>query len=391
MNVNKPSNKETNFMFFTSYFAHETKKVMGGVGYRYAGLYGSMVKILLQKPAATVFWYSHNDSTLRTIDKKGIIKKKSFFSMSIMQTIGKNLKNNSNLVIILAFSCAFPGVKKSIDYFLSLSILKIFSLSKSIKLVVDDFDPPVDSIFAFNTKPPSSLRKLMVYTLEFLTLKFASYILAVNGLEKQNLTRRYHLKDNKFLIAPNGSLVKRIPYVKPATGKEITILYAGSAMECKEIDKLVQTICKLKTKGLKIKFVIAGLKLIELPEWVINYSYYWPVFVKKVLIKSDICVIPYPQNKVAFNITSIAKLFDYMGAGKPVISTDLDGVKEIIKPSECGLVAKDWDEFGKMIETLYYNREYAQKLGINGRKVVEKYYDYDLLAKSLIKAIFKMF
>jgi glycosyltransferase involved in cell wall biosynthesis len=106
----------------------------------------------------------------------------------------------------------------------------------------------------------------------------------------------------------------------------------------------------------------------DLPDFVIAGSYDWLNFVEDVLSNSDVGVIPYPPNILHFSYTVLSKLFDYMAAGKPIISTNLIEVGNIIKMFNCGLVAKNWKEFKLYLETLYYDRELAKRLGENGRR-----------------------
>lgn len=119
--------------------------------------------------------------------------------------------------------------------------------------------------------------------------------------------------------------------------------------------------------------------------------YDWPTFVDGILFRSDICVIPYPSNRLCFFRAVPAKLFDYMAAGKPIVSTDLKEVSDIIRMFNCGLVARDWKEFKLHLERLCHDRELAKKLGENGRRAVKKYFDYESLADVLLKKLVKIF
>jgi glycosyltransferase involved in cell wall biosynthesis len=201
----------------------------------------------------------------------------------------------------------------------------------------------------------------------------------------------YNLDKNKVFIVSNGSLTAQIPYIPPKSERPLTVLYAGSAMKAKDIDKLVQAIANLTEKGLKINLCVAGIRLIKLPQWVQVLQYNWPDFVERVLTRSDICVIPYPPNKFLFNNSVPAKLFDYMAAGKPIVSTNLNGVRSIIENFDCGLIAKDWNEFEFFLAKLYHNIPYAVELGKNGRTTAEKHFDYELIAKSLLIHIINIF
>jgi len=92
-----------------------------------------------------------------------------------------------------------------------------------------------------------------------------------------------------------------------------------------------------------------------------------------------------------FSYTTRAKILDCMVACKPVISTNLLEVGNTIKTSECGLIAKDWDESALHLEKLCYDRIFARELGENGRKAAEKHFNNELLAEALLTNIIKMF
>lgn len=63
--------KTLNLLFVTSYFAIDPENIRGGIGYRYVGLYGSLMKSLLrQSPKSHIFWHSQKDNTFRIITQK---------------------------------------------------------------------------------------------------------------------------------------------------------------------------------------------------------------------------------------------------------------------------------------------------------------------------------
>jgi len=62
----------------------------------------------------------------------------------------------------------------------------------------------------------------------------------------------------------------------------------------------------------------------------------------------------------------------------------------IIRTFNCGLVARDWNEFELHLKRLYRDREFAKKLGENGRRAAEKYFNYELLAEALFEKLVKM-
>jgi len=221
-----------------------------------------------------------------------------------------------------------------------------------------------------------------------LTLKFANKIIVLNKFWIEDLVKRYRLSSQKFLTIPNGALINLIGYHPPVFQRPVKILYAGIAAKSRGIDNLINVVSKLNKEGLKTSLYI-GSGTMSLPNWVNAFQLNWPEFVQKVLLPSDICVLPYPPGKVFFDRIPSVKLFDYMAAGKPVISTDLPEVKELFTSFSCGLVAKDWNQFRQYIEKLSHDKKLAKTLGENGRKAVLTYFDYDKLAKKLLQNILK--
>jgi len=130
-------------MILTSYFAIKPKDVKGGIGYRYVGLYGSLVKSLLDYfPHSKIFWYSNNDKALRLITSDEFRTLKSDMLKAILVAAVSTFETGRNMIVLITYPYAIPKVKELHEYLLSLFILKILSLSCRVKIIVDNFDPP---------------------------------------------------------------------------------------------------------------------------------------------------------------------------------------------------------------------------------------------------------
>jgi glycosyltransferase involved in cell wall biosynthesis len=255
-----------NLLILTSYFAMEPKNIAGGIGYRYVGLYGSLIKALFKRsPESKVFWYSQNDWSLRIIDQGECKRLKKTMLGAIMNVISDAFKNKSYLAVIIAYPYAVPRIKRIFEYIFCLLILKIVSVGR-VKVIVDDFDPPVEATYAFSETKPSIATITYCRILEMLTLNLASSIITLSEFWTKHFARIYHIRQEKFFIVSNGSLVKYIRYNPTKTKDPFIVLYAGSAMKVKDVDKLVTTVAKLREKGLHIDLYIAGAKELDLPQ-----------------------------------------------------------------------------------------------------------------------------
>ena len=69
-------------------------------------------------------------------------------------------------------------------------------------------------------------------------------------------------------------------------------------------------------------------------------------------------------------------VLEAMASGKPVVATDIEGVRELIEDGKSGLLyqAGDVDALARCIERLIQDREYAERLGeFAWRRVEEKF------------------
>lgn len=374
-----------NLMILARDFALNPEDVREGVTYRYAGLYGSLTKTLLKRsPESKVFWYSVTDHSLRIITKQGYKDQKASMISALRNAVFGTLRSKSYLTVIIAYPSVLPRVSRIFEYVSCLLFFKLFSFPQ-IRVFVDAFDYQVEAAYDFSETAPSFMLVNYYRLLDKLSFSFASSIVVLSEFWKNHIMKIYHLQANKILVVTSGSLLRFIPHKLKDQHGTFIVLYAGSTMKCKDIDKLVLAIANLRAKGLKIDLHIAGIKVMDVPSWVNIAHYEWSTLVRDILPRSDVCVIPYSSSKFAFNHSVPAKLFDYMAAGKPIVSTNLEVVGNIIRSYCCGLVAKDWTEFELHLEHLYENRELATKLGNNGRIAAEKYFDYEKLAEFFLE------
>lgn len=75
------------------------------------------------------------------------------------------------------------------------------------------------------------------------------------------------------------------------------------------------------------------------------------------------------------------KLFEYWAAGKPIVTTKLKAISQIVKNGDNGLVveSENIEELAKALIYLLKNPEAAQALGREGRKLVVARFNWDLL------------
>jgi glycosyltransferase involved in cell wall biosynthesis len=77
------------------------------------------------------------------------------------------------------------------------------------------------------------------------------------------------------------------------------------------------------------------------------------------------------------------KMLQYMGVGLPVIVSPVGMNRDVMEKGDIGLAASSLDEWYEALVSLYKNRSLGVKLGLAGRKVVEQFYNADIVAREL--------
>jgi glycosyltransferase involved in cell wall biosynthesis len=92
----------------------------------------------------------------------------------------------------------------------------------------------------------------------------------------------------------------------------------------------------------------------------------------------DICVAPHHHNT---NQASPVKLFDYMAAGRAIVASDIDVVREIIADSGCAILTPPNcpEALAENIITLINNETLRRELAGRGRLYTRKRYDRKIL------------
>jgi len=81
------------------------------------------------------------------------------------------------------------------------------------------------------------------------------------------------------------------------------------------------------------------------------------------------------------------KLFEYMAAGLPVIAADFPGFRKIVEANGCGLCVPPLDTaaIAAAIEWVFEHPGLAQEMGRRGRELVQRTYNWEREAESLLR------
>ncbi len=108
--------------------------------------------------------------------------------------------------------------------------------------------------------------------------------------------------------------------------------------------------------------------------------------IKGVLASCKVGIVTlYPTDSYMHSLP--VKMFEYMAAGIPVVASSFPLWRDIIEKYECGCCVNphDYQEIAKAVKRLLDDDELAQKMGENGRRAVEKYFNWENESKKMLE------
>lgn len=241
--------------------------------------------------------------------------------------------------------------------------------------------------------------------------KRSSGIIAISEKQKEELANVYKIcKEEKITIIPLGLDLdkfqrdqdeKRLQFrhkynIQP---DEIAIGIIGRIVPVKNHSLFVASAKRvLEQTKQKLKFVIVGdgdmreQMETEFAAAGISYAYLpdnnttataictsWLTDMDVVLAGLDIVAL------TSHNEGTPVSLIEAQAAARPVVSTNVGGVGDVVLNNECGFITKpgDAEEFASALLKLIENKELRERFGITGRRFVQGKYSYQRLVSDM--------
>jgi glycosyltransferase involved in cell wall biosynthesis len=240
----------------------------------------------------------------------------------------------------------------------------------------------------------SLLNKIVVH-LYRIALKKSSFVFFQNE-ENKNLALKEKMIKSKYKVIP-GSGVNIEKFQLESYPKEETIVfnYIGRVLREKGIDKYIHAANKIKKEFKNVQFNIIGfiepteyhykMKLEELQtKGIINYLGNQSD-VRPFIKKSQCTIHPSMYGEGMSNV-----LLESAASGRPVITTNISGCKEVVADGITGFVYNA-DDVNDLIEkiTKFLCLDYEDKkmMGIAGRKKIETEFNRDIVVQNYLHII----
>ncbi|WP_231591952.1 glycosyltransferase family 4 protein [Methanosarcina sp. WH1] len=205
------------------------------------------------------------------------------------------------------------------------------------------------------------------------------------------------IPEDKIDVIPNGVDCNFYNTEEFATSVQLShpnILFMGS-LSYKPNDFGIKNYLEnvhpaIKKKFPNIKFYIIGKSC---PAWLNEYSKTdntveiigFVEDVRPYIFNADVCIAPLTSGS-----GTRLKILEYMAMSKPVVSTTIGAEGLEISNNKNILIADQWDTFADLIVSLLEDKEFSERIGINGRILVEDRYDWKKLVEKQVKVYKKL-
>lgn len=227
---------------------------------------------------------------------------------------------------------------------------------------------------------------------ELSILENFDHIITVSNFDKQAYVSEGILKD-KIDVIPNGVDTK---FFNPHTlnvnnpyPKKNNVLFMGKMSYLPNVYGLSKYLKYVHPLVKKVdKNYILNIIGKDCPNWLEvmaeNDTSLNPIGyvndVRDYILNADVCIAPLTAGS-----GTRLKILEYMALGKPVVSTQLGAEGIDAENNKNLIIENDWSNFAQGIIELLNDKDYANKIGSNGRLLVEEKYDWMKIIKKQIE------
>jgi glycosyltransferase involved in cell wall biosynthesis len=203
-------------------------------------------------------------------------------------------------------------------------------------------------------------------------------------------------KNQAKLVPGSGIDTKKYKYVKMSPKKKLTFLLIARMIKDKGVIEFVEAASMIKSKYQNISFKILGPKGVQnrtaISDQVINEWQKKGIVeylgetdnVLSFIVDSDCIVLP------SYREGTSRVLLEAAAVGRPIITTNVPGCKEVVDDNINGLLCKEKNslDLSKKIEQMInFTNEERSQMGIEGRNKVKKEFNANIVNKIYFNAI----
>lgn len=242
-----------------------------------------------------------------------------------------------------------------------------------------------------------ALKNPVGYLCDILAGRSADKIICPSS-DLARLMRYSFVDEKKISVIPNGISLEefdKIDCIDASSGKGTLekgsfLLYIGRLDSLKGIQYLIKAFQRIRKKNNGLKLVIAGRgefepylrRIASGTNGILFVGHVYSTVTKRLLYENCLAVV-LPSIYETFPMV----VLEAMACGKPVIATNVGGIPLLVRNGENGFLVepKDVGALESSIRILLEDANLRRKMGISGRKLVEKNFTSDKMVSDTLK------
>lgn len=237
-------------------------------------------------------------------------------------------------------------------------------------------------------------------------LRRADSVIAVTAGIKHHLIEEYGVDEKKIIIIENGANTgifrpgareeaRKILGLDPAAHY---VCFTGNFAPWQGLPDLIRAVPEIVDRCQAARFLLVGdgvmrercTALAEELGVLDRIHFTGRVAYERVplyITASDVCVAPFIRDRNAKIGLSPLKIYEYMGCERPVVASDIPGVRELIERSGGGFTVRPEDPhaIASAVLTLLTDPEKGDGMGGAGREYVRKNHSWDIVSRKVEK------
>ena len=260
---------------------------------------------------------------------------------------------------------------------------------------------------------PSFLRrsyKKAVFRFYLVLLRRGDFFLVPSVEWVRLLARVYGVSERRIVLFRNGAdAVKFNPSVSCASllsslnlKDEKVVLFSGQISRIRGLDFLIRAMVDVVKEERDVKLLIIGeggeksrlvglVRRLGLDDYVLFRSSVSHDFMPAYICLADVAVGPLVALPITVGTLPI-KVIEYMACGKPVVACYDGASKDLVIDGYNGVLIRSGDVSGlsSALIRLLKDVRFAKNLGVNARRHVEKYHDWNVITGELDRLLVKL-